>query len=373
MDSYSLLIMMSVNLLLGTAVGYVLHRSDYCFAGMFRDFFLFKQSFMLRTLLLLVISSMVFIELARLAGLLPLHPSPLLKPPTLTNLLGGFIFGVGMVLAGGCVVGTVYKMASGNLLSSIAFVGLLVGSVIYAEFHPWWKSIAVETSFFAGTITLPQLIGVNTTYMVSFFTLPTLFLFFHWFKNGRLTRKSGAQGYLQPWKAALFLSVFSLTSLLLLGLPFGITTSFAKIGAFIEKFFFTEHYRGVAFFQVVPLKFHLPLTSGYLEGGPGARFDAVWAKEFFLFLGIIVGSAVSAIILKELKVYCRIPGRQYVSAFLGGILLALASRMAPACNVLHLLGGLPVLALSSLLFLAGLFPGAWFGSIVLQKYILVNN
>ena len=41
--------------------------------------------------------------------------------------------------------------------------------------------------------------------------------------------------------------------------------------------------------------------------------------EFLLFLGIIVGSAVSAIILKEFKVYFKVPGRQYMSAFVGGM------------------------------------------------------
>ena len=372
MDSGSLYMMVLVNLSLGMALGYVLHRSDYCMAGMFRDFFLFRRAFMLRTLLLLVICSMVLIELARLVGLLPLHPSPLLKPPGFTNLIGGIIFGFGMVLAGGCVVGVVYKMGSGSVLSGVAFFGLLGGSALYAEFHPWWKGIAAQLSFLQGTITVPQLFGVSPTLVVFLVALPACYLLFGWFQKGWLVRKGGPEGYLQPWKAAVLFSVLSLISLLLLGLPFGITTSYAKMAAYIERFFFPVHYADVVFFQAISLKFHLPLTAGYLEGGPGAHFDLIWAKEFFLFLGIVVGAAGSALLLREFTIHFRVPLKQYLCAFTGGILLALASRMAPACNVLHLLGGLPVLALSSLLFFAGLFPGAWLGTVVLSRYVITE-
>ena len=41
-----------------------------------------------------------------------------------------------MVLAGGCVVGTLYKMGSGSVASAVAFVGLLAGSALYGEWHP---------------------------------------------------------------------------------------------------------------------------------------------------------------------------------------------------------------------------------------------
>ena len=42
------------SLVIGCAVGYVMHRSDFCMAGMFRDIFLFKRYFMLRILALTV-------------------------------------------------------------------------------------------------------------------------------------------------------------------------------------------------------------------------------------------------------------------------------------------------------------------------------
>ena len=137
-------------LFVGLVAGFLMHRSDYCLAGMFRDFFLFRSTLMLRTLLLLIITSMVLFEGARLCGLLPLHPFPLLGSVSGTNIIGGFLFGVGMVLAGGCVVGTLYKMGAGSILSLVAFIGLLTGSGFYAEIHPFWSTLAKKPLFCQG-------------------------------------------------------------------------------------------------------------------------------------------------------------------------------------------------------------------------------
>ncbi|MDP2106106.1 MAG: YeeE/YedE thiosulfate transporter family protein, partial [Desulfobulbaceae bacterium] len=64
---------------------------------------------------------------------------------------------------------------------------------------------------------------------------------------------------------------------------------------------------------------------------------------------------------------------QLAMAFIGGIILALGSRMTPGCNIWHLMGGLPILALSSLLFVIGLLPGAWLGSKILTRVVMSSS
>jgi uncharacterized membrane protein YedE/YeeE len=127
------------SLALGLAAGAVMHRSDYCLAGMLRDLFLFKRAGKLRSLVLLIVVTMLLFEGARLLGLLPNFPFPLFYAPSAANVVGGMLFGVGMVLAGGCVVRTLYRMGAGRLLSAVAFAGLLVGSGLYAEIFPFWS------------------------------------------------------------------------------------------------------------------------------------------------------------------------------------------------------------------------------------------
>lgn len=364
--NYSFL--MIVSLALGLATGFIMHRSDFCMAGMFRDFFLFREKFMLRMLALAAVASMALFEAAREAGLLP-YPFPLFASPSLANLVGGAFFGVGMVLAGGCVAGTLYKMGSGSLLSAIAFVGLVTGSALYAEIHPWWEGFVRATTFFTGKVTIPQMIGIGPAPVAMTVVAGGVLLFRRWGRGGKMERRSRAEGYLQPWKAALLLALIGLLSVLITGMPLGITTAYAKMGACLENALFPAHLAGLAYFQTIPLDYTSPLGNTRLVGGPGCRFDAVAAVQFPLVFGIVAGGTLSSLLLGEFRVYFRIPTRQCLSALAGGTIMGMAARMAPACNVWHLLGGLPILAGQSVLFLAGLFAGAWLGGRILVKWV----
>lgn len=362
--------MLLTGLLLGLCTGFIMHRSDFCVAGMFRDLFLFKSVFKLRSLTLLVVCSMILFETARQLGLLPIYPFPLLGAPSLANVVGGILFGIGMVLAGGCVVGTLYKMGAGSVPSMVAFAGLLAGSALYAEIHPWWSSVIAMTTFQKGKKTIPQLLDIDPLPLVLITAAVAGFYFLNVYRQGGWVRPSYTEGALQPWKAAILLAVIGLLSYVLIGMPLGITTAYAKMAGYAESCMFSAHYQGLAFFKALPLNYRHPLTGMQLVGGPGATMDAIAVIQFPVIGGIILGSACSALLLREFKIYCTIPFQQYVSAATGGILMGLASRMTPACNVWHLFGGLPVLAIQSLLFLAGLLPGAWIGSLILSRFIV---
>jgi hypothetical protein len=98
--------------------------------------------------------------------------------------------------------------------------------------------------------------------------------------------------------------------------------------------------------------------------------DAIAFIQFSLIAGIVLGACISAVLINEFRLYYRIPPRQYISALSGGVLLALGSRMTPGCNIWHLFGGLPILALQSILFLAGIMPGAYIGTLILSRTVL---
>ena len=361
---------MITGLLLGLCTGFIMHRSDYCLAGMFRDLFLFRSVLKLRTLLLLVICSMVLFETARQLGLLPLYPFPLFGSPSLANVIGGFLFGVGMVLAGGCVVGTLYKMGAGSVPSAVAFIGLLAGSALYAEIHPWWSAVIAQTTFQKGKVTIPQLFNSDPLPLVLLTAVAGGIYFLRVYRKGGWVRPLYTEGALQPWKAAILLAIIGLLSAIVIGMPVGITTAYAKMGGYLESFLFPGHFQQLAYFKALPLNYCHPLTGVPLVGGPGPNMDAIAVIQLPLIGGIIVGGACSALLLREFRIYVKIPLRQYLSAIIGGMIMGLASRMAPACNIWHLFGGLPILAIQSLLFLAGLLPGAWLGSIILSRVIV---
>lgn len=366
----SILLLISANFILGTAAGIIMHRSDYCVAGIFRDYFLFRQTLMLKTLMLLIAASMVLFELSRRLELLPHYPFPILGSPSLANIAGGIIFGIGMVLAGGCVVGTLYKMGSGSIISATALVGLIIGSAFYAEMHSWWQSIARSTAFLKGQVTLPQVFECDPLLLIVPIVLVAAILFAHWTKQGTMTRHSSAEGYLQPWKAALYLSFIGAISYILVGMPLGITTAYAKIAAYLEVLIIPMHVTENTFFSAVPLDYHNSLFELQLQGGAGPHFDAIAFIQFPVIAGIIAGAFLSATLLREFKIYYKVPIRQYLSALIGGIILALGSRMTPGCNIWHMFGGLPILAMQSIFFLIGIFPGTCIGTFILRRYVL---
>jgi hypothetical protein len=368
----SIILIYLVGTLLGLVSGFVMHRSDYCMAGMFRDIFMFRRSFRLRALGLQIVLTMIAFEAFRLLQLLPLYPFPMLSPPSLANLLGGFLFGIGMVLAGGCVVGTLYKMGAGSLLSTCAFGGLLIGSAIYAEIHPWWSVLIRKTYLGTNALTLPQLVGLSPTLFVLVLTAAALPLFLRWRVEYKWEITSWVKGYLQPWKTAVVLATVGLLSYMLIGMPLGITATYAKLAGMLESMVAPEHVASLAFFLAQPLNVVHPASGTLLLGGSGPAIDHIWMIQFPLIAGIVLGSAISALLLREFKIYRKMPGKQFLITLAGGILLGLSSRMATGCNVWHIMGGLPILALPSLLFLAGLLPGTWAGSLLLSRLLQLN-
>lgn len=355
----------------GAAAGFLMHRSGFCLVCPFRDLFLFRDGFPARTLLLAVVTSMVLFEGARELGLLAFYPFPLLGSPSVGHLVGGGIFGVGMVLAGGCVIGVLYKMGAGSLVAGTGFLGLLAGSAAYAEIHPAWSIARNAGTLSDGWNTIPQGLGIDPGIVVAGITAVSIVLFLRWRAEGKWSlRGSAPRGYVPKWAAAIGLSVLGATTYVLSGMPIGITTSYAKMAGWIESVLAPRHFASLAFYRSVALDVVSPGTGEILRGGPAPVLDAVAAVQLPLIAGVVLGSALSAILLGEFRVHLEIPPRQLLVGFAGGVLMGLASRMGTGCNVWHLLGGVPILAAPSLLFAAGLFPGAWAGSLLLRKIVL---
>jgi len=354
---------------LGVTAGFVMHRSDYCVAGMFRDLFMFRSTYMLRVLALQIVFTMILFEAARLAGFLPHYPFPLLGTPSLSNLIGGTLFGVGMVLAGGCVVGTLYKLGAGSIISATAFVGLILGCGLYAEIHPYW-AVFIKRTTLSDYVTLPQAMHASPTLVIALVATASVVLLVLWRQDIPWRRASQAACYLQPWKAAILLGLIGLGSYLLVGMPLGITTTYAKMAAMAEKFFVPTHAASLSYFKATPLNAVNPALGYLFKGGPGPEIDGVWLAQFPVIAGIVLGSALSAVLLREFAIHLKVPAGQLLTAFIGGTLLGFSSRLAPSCNVWHLMGGVPILAMQSILFLVGLLPGTWLGSKILSAIIL---
>jgi hypothetical protein len=268
------------------------------------------------------------------------------------------------------VVGSLYRVGSGSSLSATAVVGLVVGSLAYVELDGWWLPVAQSLSLGTTAVTLPQWLQL-APWPVSLLVLTVTGVpLLHWWRRGLLQVPFGPQGQIQPWQAALLLALIAFLSTLLAGMPLGVTTSYAKLAGFLLLPLAPDHVASLSYFQRQGLDFSHPLLGIRLIGGGGPRLDAIALIQLPLMVGIVAGGALSALRLGEWQWHLKAPLQQYLSAFCGGVAMGLASRLAPACNIWHLAGGLPILALQSILFVVGLLPGTWLGVLLLTKLVV---
>ena len=97
--------------------------------------------------------------------------------------------------------------------------------------------------------------------------------------------------------------------------------------------------------------------------------DPTLLTELPFMAGILGGALLTSLFLKEFRVYGLPPWRQGLTAFTGGILIALGARLANGCNIKFLLGGLPLLSIEALLFVMSMLLGAWHGAQILPLVI----
>jgi hypothetical protein len=84
---------------------------------------------------------------------------PYIKDAGLFTALGGVIFGIGMVLAGGCASGTLYRIGEGYVTSLVALVGMLLGIAVFGESYSWIKEVLINPTNI-GRLTIAQVAGI---------------------------------------------------------------------------------------------------------------------------------------------------------------------------------------------------------------------
>ncbi|MBU0498893.1 MAG: YeeE/YedE family protein [Gammaproteobacteria bacterium] len=118
----------------GFAIGFVMHRSRLCFARAFREPFMTAEGDMTKAVILALA---IGIPLAALL-FQEKNIDPYLAIPAtfwLGSLLGGLIFGIGMIFAGGCASGSLWRMGEGHAKLWVAiFFFSWMGSIASAVF-----------------------------------------------------------------------------------------------------------------------------------------------------------------------------------------------------------------------------------------------
>ena len=113
----------------GYAYGMMLQYGRFCFASASRDLFAAGVPRMAVGILIALVFFSVVGAILSSNNLSTFHAGPL----GLHEVIGGLIFGVGMVLAGGCASGSLYKIGEGNGTSMLAILGISFGQAIFVD------------------------------------------------------------------------------------------------------------------------------------------------------------------------------------------------------------------------------------------------
>lgn len=109
--------MILTGLLLGTALGFVMQRGRFCVTGAFREVWVSRRTRWLTAFFVVIAIQSAGVFAMQSAGVLTLPTSNLALPAV---LIGSLLFGLGIVLSGGCATGTYYRSGEGLVGSWIA-------------------------------------------------------------------------------------------------------------------------------------------------------------------------------------------------------------------------------------------------------------
>lgn len=149
--------MIITGLAVGAALGFILQRGRFCITGAFRDLWV-SRSWRWFTAFLVAVAVQA-IGVAALTGAGAISPEiPQLS--VVATVVGSFIFGVGIVLAGGCATGTYYRAGEGLVGSWFALVAYVLSAAaarggILAPATAW-----VKGAWITSLTTIPASIGI---------------------------------------------------------------------------------------------------------------------------------------------------------------------------------------------------------------------
>lgn len=154
--------MLLTGLVCGALLGFVMQRGRFCLTGGFRDMYIAKDNRMFYALLIAIAVQSVGVFILIHFGLFDFSAGQF---SWLATIIGSFIFGIGIVFAGGCATGTWYRAGEGLLGSWIALFGYMFMSAVMktgflAPIDSSMKAIALPTNSMSESTGIPTVVFI---------------------------------------------------------------------------------------------------------------------------------------------------------------------------------------------------------------------
>ncbi|MDR9888898.1 thiosulfate utilization transporter TsuA/YeeE [Pseudenterobacter timonensis] len=293
----------------GALLGFVMQRGRFCLTGGFRDMYIAKNNRMFYALLIAIAIQSVGVFTLIQLGVVQYDAGAF---PWLGTIAGGYIFGLGIVYAGGCATGTWYRAGEGLIGSWIALATYMVMSAVMRSPHAEGlnqvlKTYSTEHNSIAATL------GLSVWPLIVLLVAVTLWVVRKELKKPKLRvatlppRRRGLAHLLFEKRWHPFVTAVLIGLIALLAWPLseatgrmfglGITSPTANI-----------------------LQFLVAGQSKFLNWG------------VFLVLGIFLGSFIAAKASREFRVRAA-DAQTTLRSAAGGLLMGVGASMAGGCSI----------------------------------------
>jgi hypothetical protein len=341
---------------IGFLFGFFLQKGDLCGASAFSEVLLAKDWRKVQGLWVCIVVSMVGFAILDGLGLVALSVKPMLW---LNYVVGGLLFGSGMVLAGGCVSGCLYKAATGNLNSIAALLAMPFGMAM-VEYGPLSGLFARMTMVVIRTsdgspLGLPAVTGIPYWALALLFAVSTLLVALLRRTGTRKARESASDRRTlhrfltrpwKPWQAGLAIGVLAAFAYLSSAAsgrnyPLGVTH-----GVLYTQQLITESIPAHVYQK--PTNPEPPAVQKGSGGSARPAKKIVWWLVL-LVMTEMLGSFASGKLSGQARLLPK-PPDETVIAILGGFLVGVGAVFATGCVIGNILSGWALMSLGMLVF-----------------------
>lgn len=343
---------------LALALGFVSQKSTLCLAGSIRDGLNDAKWHRMATFVIAIGAAIFFTSWFEFFQLTQLDET---RPPYRTEqfawgryILGGFIFGVGMMLASGCGMRNLIKFGQGSfkalvmiIIMSLSAYMMTRTTVYESYFLPWLSPMTLELNqkpIISNFITSGSALAQLLVGLILGLVLIALSL-----KN-KMVR-------------SIQYAVFGIIAGLITALAYVVTGG--QFGeAVIEHSNFMEQPLEGLGSQSFTFSGPMGDVVYWLEQGMSSHLITFGVLAIF---GMILGSLISALINKNYSFLWFTSKRDFIFSSIGAIMVGVGAVMAMGCSIGHGITGVSTLALGSVVALISILAGGWVGTQLEKK------
>ncbi|MGQ0752130.1 MAG: YeeE/YedE family protein [Betaproteobacteria bacterium] len=306
---------MRLLLLLGMALGATLYLTSFSFTSAYRNLLMQGETAGVQAQLVLLAVATVLFAPVLSAGSFLGHPvSGASAPVGVPVVVGAFLFGLGMQLAGGCGSGTLFSVGGGNARMLIVLLFFCGGS-FWASLHmSWWERLPAH-----GEVVLGEQLGWISAVSLQLGLCCALWAWLRRRSRARPLSPEAHSAHRSLMIGAMLLAGLAWLVLVVAGHPWSITWAFTLWGAK----------------AALPLGWQ-PDDSAFWNGDfqrsaleNGILQDVTSVTD----IGIMLGALAAAGFAGRFRPGFALSAASLASAMIGGLAMGYGARIAYGCNI----------------------------------------